>query len=257
MVEKSRYMPEKDLRNTPDSVFCANGAGYIVPWNEVRNKMHMPSVLKGSKDEVYVQPEITLRDSLDLSLGTEEIDDIIRNASHANEKSNGNQWNRKKQNISPVVRTYKSSEKREKYLLVDGYNVIFAWKELSELAKVNLDGARLKLLDILCNYQGITGVNLIAVCDAYKIAGHDTEYSDYHNIHVVYTKEAETADRYIERFAHNNGTRYDIRVVTSDGLEQVIIRGAGCTLVSSREFEKEVELFSKQCMENYINSLNK
>lgn len=77
-------MPEKDLRNTPDSVFCANGAGYIVPWNEVRNKMHMPSVLKGSKDEVYVQPEITLRDSLDLSLGTEEIDDIIRNASHAN-----------------------------------------------------------------------------------------------------------------------------------------------------------------------------
>ena len=219
--------------------------------------MHMPSVLKGSKDEVYVQPEITLRDGLDLSLGTEEIDDIIRNASHANEKSNGNQWNRKKQNISPVVRTYKSSEKREKYLLVDGYNVIFAWKELSELAKVNLDGARLKLLDILCNYQGITGVNLIAVFDAYKIAGHDTEYSDYHNIHVVYTKEAETADRYIERFAHNNGTRYDIRVVTSDGLEQVIIRGAGCTLVSSREFEKEVELFSKQCMENYINSLNK
>ncbi len=257
VVEKSGYMPEKDLRNTPDSVFCANGAGYIVPWNEVRNKMHMPSVLKGSKDEVYVQPEITLRDSLDLSLGTEEIDDIIRNASHANEKSNGNQWNRKKQNISPVVRTYKSSEKREKYLLVDGYNVIFAWKELSELAKVNLDGARLKLLDILCNYQGITGVNLIAVFDAYKIAGHDTEYSDYHNIHVVYTKEAETADRYIERFAHNNGTRYDIRVVTSDGLEQVIIRGAGCTLVSSREFEKEVELFSKQCMENYINSLNK
>lgn len=102
VVEKSGYMPEKDLRNTPDSVFCANGAGYIVPWNEVRNKMHMPSVLKGSKDEIYVQPEITLRDSLDLSLGTEEIDDIIRNASHANEKSNGNQWNRKNR-IFPLL----------------------------------------------------------------------------------------------------------------------------------------------------------
>lgn len=128
------------MRNTPDSVFCANGAGYIVPWNEVRNKMHMPSVLKGSKDEVYVQPEITLRDGLDLSLGTEEIDDIIRNASHANEKSNGNQWNRKKQNISPVVRTYKSSEKREKYLLVDGYNVILRGRNLVSLQRLILMG---------------------------------------------------------------------------------------------------------------------
>ena len=130
--------------------------------------------------------------------------------------------------------------KKEKYLLVDGYNVIFAWEELNELAKVNIDGARGRLMDILCDYQGIRKCNLIVVFDAYRVQGHPTEILDYHNIHVVYTKEAETADQFIEKFAHENGAKYDVTVATSDGLEQIIIRGQGCGLISAREFEKEV-----------------
>ncbi len=145
----------------------------------------------------------------------------------------------------------KPEPKKEKYLLIDGYNVIFAWQQLKDIADVNIDGARGRLLDILCNYQGIKKVNLIAVFDAYRVPGHDTEYLDYHNIHVVYTKEAETADRYIERFAHENGSKYDVTVVTSDGLEQIIIRGQGCHLLSSRDFEKEVEETSRRLNEDY------
>ena len=144
--------------------------------------------------------------------------------------------------------------KKDRYLLVDGYNVIFAWPELNELAKVNLDGARGRLLDILCNYQAIRQVNLIAVFDAYRLAGHPTEYQDYHNIHVVYTKEAETADRYIERFAHENAQKYDVTVATSDGMEQIIIVGEGCHLISSRELQEEILQASREILEDYQRS---
>lgn len=136
-------------------------------------------------------------------------------------------------------------------MLVDGYNVIFAWEELKEIARVSLDGARGRLLDILCNYQAIRGCRLIAVFDAYRVAGHPTEIMDYHNIHVVYTKEAETADQYIEKFAHENSRRYDVTVATSDGLEQIIIVGEGCHLLSARELEQEVKALGEELMENY------
>jgi predicted RNA-binding protein with PIN domain len=141
-------------------------------------------------------------------------------------------------------------------LLVDGYNVIHAWQELDELARDNFDGARGRLLDILCNYQAFKGCELIVVFDAYKVKGHDTEMVDYNNIHVVYTKEAETADQYIEKFAHDNASRYQIRVATSDGLEQIIIRGEGCLLVSAREFEAEV-MEAKRQMGEIIGSASK
>ena len=134
----------------------------------------------------------------------------------------------------------KQTEPGESYLLVDGYNIVFAWEELKELAQVNIDAARGRLMDILCDYQGIRKCNLIVVFDAYRVQGHPTEILDYHNIHVVYTKEAETADQFIEKFAHENGAKYDVTVATSDGLEQIIIRGQGCGLISAREFEKEV-----------------
>lgn len=137
------------------------------------------------------------------------------------------------------------------YLLVDGYNVIFAWQELAELARVNMDSARGRLLDILCNYQGIRKCELIVVFDAYRVEGHQTEACDYHNIHVVYTKEAETADAYIERFAHEHASRYRVTVATSDGLEQIIIRGAGCILLSAREFEQEVKEKNRQLQAEY------
>ena len=129
---------------------------------------------------------------------------------------------------------------RKEYFLVDGYNIIFAWKELSALAADNIDGARGRLLDIMCNYQAMKKCELIVVFDAYRVQGHQTEYYNYHNIHVVFTKEAETADQYIERFAHEHGRKYRVAVATSDGLEQIIIRGQGCLLVSARELEAEI-----------------
>lgn len=138
-------------------------------------------------------------------------------------------------------RPYKGEKIKDKYMLVDGYNVIYAWKELSDIAAVNIDGARGRLLDILSNYQAIVGVNLIAVFDAYRVKGQGRKLYDYNNIHVIFTMEAETADSYIEKFSHENSKKYDITVVTSDGLEQIIIMGAGCHLISSREFENEVK----------------
>ncbi len=138
--------------------------------------------------------------------------------------------------------------------MVDGYNVIFAWEELKELAEKNLDGARGRLLDLLCNYQAVKGCSLIAVFDAYRLAGHPTEASDYHNIHVVFTKEAETADQYIEKFAHENSRRYDVTVATSDGLEQIIIIGEGCRLMSSRELKEDMERLSREIVQEYANT---
>jgi len=130
--------------------------------------------------------------------------------------------------------------------------VIFAWDDLRELAETNIDGAKGKLLDILCNYQGIVRCQVIVVFDAYRVQGHVTEVLDYHNIHVVYTREAETADQYIEKFTHENGKKYDITVATSDGLEQVIIRGQGCRLLSARELEEEVKRASGRLREEYL-----
>ena len=136
------------------------------------------------------------------------------------------------------------------YLLVDGYNIIFSWDELNELAKINIDSARGKLLDILCDYQGSRGIEVIAVFDAYRVQGHRTEVTDYHNIHVVFTKDAETADQYIEKFAHENGRKYTVMVATSDRLEQIIIRGQGCGLYSARDFEEEVDRVKNQTREH-------
>ena len=140
----------------------------------------------------------------------------------------------------------------DKYLLVDGYNIIHAWEEFDGLIEDNnLDGARDKLMDIMCNYQSIVDCKLILVFDAYKVKGHETNAFTYNNINVVYTKEAETADQYIEKFAHENGKKYDITVATSDGLEQIIIRGSGCKLYSAREFRNEVIEVSRKILEDY------
>ncbi|MBE5905238.1 MAG: translation elongation factor G, partial [Lachnospiraceae bacterium] len=144
----------------------------------------------------------------------------------------------------------KPAAKKDSYLLVDGYNIIFAWPSLKELAENNIEGARNRLKDILCNYQGYTKQTVILVYDAYKTKGHQTEILPYKNITVVYTKEAETADQYIERCAHQMGRKYDVTVATSDGLEQVIIAGAGCHLLSAREFEAEVKRISGQISEH-------
>ena len=136
-------------------------------------------------------------------------------------------------------------------MLVDGYNVIHAWKNLEETARLHMDAAVGQLNDILSNYQAITGIHLIVVYDAYKLKGHPVEEIPYQNIHIVYTKEDQTADQYIERYAGQNHSKYDITVVTSDGLEQQIIQGEGCHLLSSREFEAHVALTCKEFYEKY------
>ena len=270
VIAQKMYDADADTANPSSSVFCAHGSGFIVPWNEVEDYMHLEAVLldDGSLRDLneeelkLISPEAAGRQknaSDDYyALGIDEIDAIIARTSHANSHDKGavKQW--KKTSSGASVYEYGSTErgrgkpeKKEKYLLVDGYNVVFAWESLKSVAAANIDGARGKLLDILCNYQGIKKINLIAVFDAYRVPGHETEYLDYHNIHVVYTKEAETADRYIERFAHENGSKYDVTVVTSDGLEQIIIRGQGCRLMSSRDFEKEVLDASRKLEEDY------
>lgn len=266
VVASIGYEPERDLEHTPDSVFCAHGAGFVVPWDEVPSYMHLPSCLEEMSDEDIFTPDKILpeakRSNLageeEVWLGTDEIDQILDQTYNANRrgKSSGVKtgWKHHKHEktvSAPVVRNYQPKQNAEEYLLVDGYNIIFAWEELKALAEDNIDGARGKLLDILCNYQGIRKCHLIVVFDAYRVVGHQTEIFDYHNIHVVYTKEAETADQYIEKFAHEHGRKYRVIVATSDGLEQIIIRGAGCELLSAREFEREVIEKNKQLMESY------
>ncbi|MGN0351953.1 MAG: NYN domain-containing protein [Roseburia sp.] len=251
VVAAKGYDPERDLAYTPDSVFCAHGAGFVVPWYEVPDYMHVESCFALPKKEL--EPIVPRRDKQtgglveEAWIGTDEIDAILAKTFDANRRTKGVPRNGYKKtsrsDVSyPTVRSYQNkSVKQEEYLLVDGYNVIFAWEELKELAEANMDSARGKLLDMLCNYQGIRKCQLIVVFDAYRVAGHETEISDYHNIHVVFTKEAETADQYIEKFAHEHAKNYRVTVATSDGLEQIIIRGEGCGLISSRELREEME----------------
>ena len=272
VMEHIHYDPELDLRNPSASVFCAHGAGFAVPWDQVREYMHVESGWKLQDGEAVYKADTVRTDGYDPSMGyrpqtkmkeetfvgTEEIDAILRRATHANQKDGfiphkgiGYRRSAKRSAGSgtsgAVTREYKRPvPDRDKYLLVDGYNVIFAWKSLSELAADNMDGARGALLDTMCNYQGYYGCEVIVVFDAYRVKGHATEYLDYHNIHVVYTKEAETADQYIEKFSHENGRKYDITVATSDGLEQIIIRGQGCRLVSSRELEQQIRRMQEE-----------
>lgn len=273
VIAQSGYDPERDVANTADSVFCAHGAGFVVPWYEVPQYMQLPSVLEKQQEEKILQVIKGERNvSMDMALGTEEVDAIIARSGGANRRKDKQEYGWQNRPVSrtvgassdpasgssagDAVRTekpyeYRPKKRKEEYVLVDGYNVIFAWEELKATADVNIDGARGQLLDLLCNYQAIDGRELIVVFDAYRLQGHPTECLDYHNIHVVYTKEAETADHYIERFTHEYAKKYDITVVTSDGLEQMIIIGQGCQLVSSREFEQLVKRAAREAVENF------
>ncbi len=246
------YDSERDTLHPTGSVFCAHGAGFLVPWYEVKEYMHLPSIMQEKPSDSSEEKQTAYRVSkeTDAWIDTEEVDRIIAQSIGAN----------KKQKTLPkkkVPEYYKSTSKpkkqevREEYLLVDGYNVIFAWEDLKDLAQVSIDGARGKLLDVLCDYQGMKKCNLIVVFDAYRVQGHKTEISTYHNIHVVFTKEAETADQYIEKFAHENGKKYNVTVATSDGLEQIIIRGQGCRLLSARELKDEIERTKKTLFEEH------
>lgn len=268
------YDPEADTANPTGSVFCAHGAGFVVPWYEVRDYAHVedgwkPDDGSGTYTANAVNNEneiggiaVPLKNasyrSSEQYITQEEIEEIFRQTYRKKpeelslfKKHNG----RKYSNTGSQDRTGRVSEKRhipkqeplDEYLLVDGYNIIFAWPELNELSKDNLDSARRKLMDILCNYQGYKGCNLILVFDAYKVKGNPGSVEKYHNIYVVYTKEAETADQYIEKTVHDmhqtppNKGRYRVTVATSDALEQMIVWGNGAQRISALGFKADVE----------------
>ena len=263
VVALAHYLPEADIKNTPDSVFCSHGAGVVIPWNEVYDHMHVESAYNPySKDNVLYEEKALLHNArqkakegsvMDVAIGTDEVDAILDSTFYRNSSTSSKAVAEKRKGIndgkSRVVASagaikdpyadykFTPAARKQKYLLVDGYNIIFAWRELNELARINIDGARDRLIDILCNYRGTIDSELIVVFDAYRVKGHDTEISDFNNIHIVFTREAETADQFIEKFASANGRKYDVTVATSDNLEQIIIRGSNCKLVSARELE--------------------
>ena len=248
VIEAAGYKPEHDLENPADSVFCAHGAGFVVPWDQVRSHMHVDSGWgKAARPEPEAQT-VPQRRAMAYRATLEEDAELLK----IFERTYG-----------PIKRdplaAFRPTQKRERpdfdaqqweilpeYLLVDGYNIIFAWDELNALAKDNLEAARHKLMDILCNYQGYQKCNLILVFDAYRVPGSPGSIEQYHNIHVVYTKEAETADMFIEHVTHEIGKGRRVRVATSDGMEQIIILGHGALRVSARMFHEEVQNVEKQ-----------
>ena len=260
------YDSERDLENPTGSVFCAHGAGFVVPWDQVEDYMHLESVFKPKEEEPEQDPfdeqavsAAVQRARYVSSLSPEEERELeeMAEASRRKREQARKKYSYRKTELdtgSNSTGEYKSRkrERRKEYLLVDGYNIIFAWEELRELAKINIDGARGRLMDILSNYQGIRKCTLILVFDAYKVEGFPGEIQQYHNIHVVYTKEAETADQYIEKVAHEIGRKYEVTVATSDGTEQVIIRGQGCHLLSAKELHTEIVLAQKELRENHM-----
>lgn len=316
VVESAHYDAEADLYNPTGSVFCAHGAGFVVPWDQVKSYMQVESPLA----KAFGQAQASGQDNLAFSAGTyptnragsagsngltgasggysggssygvteDELEEIFtrtygeskrrlpnesgpRVVEYDPQRAEQIRRNQRTRTANGALRGGKladggesvihsvpgagrpgylkqNSAKLDEYLLVDGYNILYAWDELRELMQVTLDGARHRLMDMLCNYQGYRGCHLIVVFDAYKVPGGSGSVSDYHNIHVVYTKEAETADQYIEKFAHEMGRKYRVTVATSDGLEQLIIRGQGCLLMSARDLEEDMERVSRQIEE--------
>lgn len=258
IIEAYGYDSEHDLVNPTGSVFCAHGAGFYVDWQQVADYAHVDSGWVGAdkmwedvaEEELLPVNRLTYDDRF---ISQEEIEEIFERT-YGHRAKDKNPWNR------PVSRTVtappkevvynpKKQEKLKEYLLVDGYNIIFAWEDLKELSKTNVESARSKLLDILCNYQGYMKNTLIVVFDAYKVKGNPGSVSKYHNIYVVYTKEAETADQYIEKTVHEIGRKYHVTVATSDALEQMIIWGQGATRLSAQGLLEEVQSVGKERQE--------
>lgn len=260
VIEQIGYDSERDIDNPTGSVFCAHGAGFLVKWDEVPEYMHIKEdFLSEGSDEISEEEQTITENahfgnsSYSSGYGDDpELLAIIEREFGSKQKERDRYSGYRKQTVSapmPRKTVIKDTEPKKEYLLVDGYNVIFAWEELNELAKASIDAARNKLMDILSNYQGFTGCTLILVFDAYKVKGSQGEVQKYHNIYVVYTKEAETADQYIEKTTHEIGRKYKVTVATSDALEQVIVMGQGAYRISARDFYEEVERTEKQIRE--------
>ena len=275
VVQNIGYDPEADLENPTGSVFCAHGAGFVVPWDQVEAYMHLQSGVDmdeldseswyedvGSAqnpgtavDNANISGNISGKNgkfSYSGSYEEEEELQAIFERTFGPMKRDRTVFQKKTVHSSTPATRYRAGKPRqEEYLLVDGYNIIFSWEELNELAKENIHAACDKLMDILSNYQGYRKCTLILVFDAYKVEGHVEEIVTYHNIYVVYTKEAETADQYIEKTVHRIGRQYQVTVATSDGLEQVIIMGQGAHRISAQGLKKEIEDTEKTAREEW------
>lgn len=249
VVEAIGYDSESDLDNPTGSVFCSHGAGFVVNWDQVEEYMHTESREKMRKEEEKMVSSYAAPSVID----EEELKEIF-------ERTYGPMKRERYSNTSRTVsaETYKEKyhikkkEDVEEYLLVDGYNVIFAWEDLKELSKVNIEGARGKLMDILCNYQGYKKNTLILVFDGYKVPGNPGEVTKYHNIYVVYTKEAETADQYIEKTVQQIAKKHRVTVATSDALEQMIIIGQGAHRISARDLLDEIKMTNQHIREEHL-----
>lgn len=258
VLAESTYDSEADLANPTGSVFCAHGAGFVVDWDEVEEYMHMEHTLESGNDDEMDIMEVTLpkRRHSSIELTQEELDAIyVRTPDPKKNRSTGPVTVRAKEKTREPGSAYqdpkwearrRAKAGTEEYLLVDGYNIIFSWEELKELSERDIGAARGKLADILSNYQGFRKCTLILVYDAYKVEGNPGEVMKYHNIYIVYTKEAETADQYIEKTVRRIAKNADVTVATSDGLEQVIIMGQGAHRMSAPGLKEEVELALKE-----------
>ena len=248
IVEEIGYDPTADLDNSPDSVFCEHGAGVIVKWNDVPKQMHLESTLSPTPRKTEEQDWTERAARYCARMATDqELMDIF-------ERTYGPIKKDKRKALRPTERSLKGFKAKPllegpTYLLVDGYNIIFAWDELKEVAKDSLDMARNKLINMLSSYQGFINSPVIVVFDAYRVKGNPGSVEHYGDLSVVYTKEAETADAYIEKVTHDLAKHHRVRVATSDGLEQIIILGAGALRISARSFHDEVMQVEKAIRE--------
>ena len=230
------YDPESDTDNPADSVFCSHGAGHTVKWNAVFDNMHIPAVLrpKHEPEHEHAAPILSKSDE-------EELIRIYKRT-YGPIRSNPIAAFRPSVSVqSQGFRLPEAAETGPEYLLVDGYNIIFAWDDLAAIAKEDMDLARSRLVNLMCNYRGLHRCEVILVFDAYRIKGNTGSFEKVNNISVVYTKEAETADSYIERTTHELSKNYRVQVATSDRMEQLIIIGNGAMRISADAFRKEVD----------------
>ncbi len=267
VLQATGYDSERDLDNPTGSVFCSHGAGFLVDWDRVQDYMHLDSGFPCPKSEEPVheqnkEPAVaTPKPHYSTSLQEDkELEEIFARTfgpikQRLSNSPGGLGYEKKttyeKEQVQPR-RVVAPKEPVKEYLLVDGYNIIFGWEELNDLAKVNMDAARNTLMDILCNYQGFKKCILILVFDAYKVKGGVGEIFDYHNIHVVYTKEAETADEYIEKVTHDIARKHRVTVATSDALEQLIILGQGAVRLSARDLQQEIFRIRDQIRQDHL-----
>ena len=251
VISEKGYDPDSDTEESADSVFCSHGAGYIVKWNEAAEHMHLPAQLRTSGEEPEPDRRARVRAFAEKAVSDEELMEIFERTYGKINRDPRRAFKKTKAvdlDSKPVkLPTYEGPD----YLLVDGYNIIFAWEELKKIAEESLDAARSSLINRMCSYQGCTGQELILVFDAYRVKGKDRDIERYYNISIVYTKEAETADSYIERVTHELAGKHRVRVATSDGAEQIIILGNGAMRISADEFHKQVSA-AEEMLREYI-----